>query len=160
MVDIEIRPVKEQDREWIENLMTVRWNDSSVVVHGERFYPAELPGFLALQGSEPCGLITYNIQSSDCEIVTMDALLPGHGIGSRLIETLKDKAKKSSCTRLWLITTNDNTLALTFYQKRGFRLAALHAGAVELSRQLKPQIPLIAENGIPIRDEIELEMDL
>ena len=160
MVEIEIRPVSEQDREWIEKLMTVRWNDPSVVVHGERFYLAELPGFLALQGSEPCGLITYNIQSSDCEIVTMDALLPRHGIGSQLIEILKDKAKKSGCTRLWLITTNDNTLALTFYQKRGFHLAALHAGAMELSRQLKPQIPMIAENGIPIRDEIELEMDL
>jgi GNAT superfamily N-acetyltransferase len=160
MVEIEIRPVGEQDREWIENLMTIRWNDPSVVVHGERFNPAELPGFLALQGSEPCGLITYSIQGSACEIVTLDTLLPGHGIGSRLIDILKNKAKKSGCARLWLMTTNDNTDALAFYQKRGFRLAALHAGAVELSRQLKPQIPLVAENGIPIRDEIELEMAL
>ncbi|BBB46905.1 GNAT family N-acetyltransferase [Pelolinea submarina] len=160
MVEISIRPVDDPDRDWIGKLMTIRWNDPSVVVHGERFYPAELPGYLAFQGSEPCGLITYSIQGSDCEVVTLDALLPAHGIGSRLIETLKDKAKKSGCTRLWLITTNDNTDALTFYQKRGFRMAALHASAVELARQLKPQIPLVAENGIPIRDEIELEMDL
>ncbi|MDK2980908.1 MAG: hypothetical protein PWQ55_1255 [Chloroflexota bacterium] len=160
MVEIDIRPVGKEDREWIEDLIIERWSDTSVVAHGERFYPAELPGFLAVQGSEPCGLLTYNIQANECEIVTLDALLRGHGIGTRLIDALRDKAKKSGCTRLWLITTNDNTDALTFYQKYGFRLAALHPDAVELSRQLKPQIPLIGDHDIPIRDEIELDMDL
>jgi ribosomal protein S18 acetylase RimI-like enzyme len=160
MIEIEIRAVEASDREWIEDFIKLRWNDSSVVAHGEKFYPAELPGFLALQVNEPCGLITYAIQGSACEIVTMDALLPGHGIGSRLIDTLKEKAKKSGCKRLWLVTTNDNTDALAFYQKKGFRLAALHKGSIELARQLKPQIPLLGDNDIPILDEIELDMDL
>lgn len=160
MSEIQVRPVTQQDRDWIEKLMISRWNATSLVVHGERFIPAELPGFLALVESEPCGFISYNIQGRACEIVSLDALLAGRGIGSRLMEVVKAKALGSGCTRLWLITTNDNTDALTFYQKRGFRLAALYAGAVERSRQLKPQIPQVAENGIPIRDEIELEMDL
>jgi hypothetical protein len=58
------------------------------------------------------------------------------------------------------MTTNDNLRALRFYQRRGLRLAALYPGAVEESRRLKPSIPLIGENGIPIRDELELELDL
>jgi hypothetical protein len=62
------------------------------------------------------------------------------------------------CTRLWLITTNDNLHALRFYQKRGFMLVAVHRNAVEQSRKLKPEIPLYGKDGIPIRDEIELEM--
>jgi hypothetical protein len=59
-----------------------------------------------------------------------------------------------------LITTNDNTKALRFWQKRGFRLAAVHRNAVEKSRKIKPEIPLTGNDGIPIKDEIELEMAL
>jgi hypothetical protein len=61
---------------------------------------------------------------------------------------------------VWLITTNDNLNALRFYQKRGFRLAALYPGAVDESRTIKPQIPLVGENGIPLHDEIRLELAL
>ena len=55
------------------------------------------------------------------------------------------------------MTTNDE--ALRFYQRRGFRLSALRRGAVDDSRRrLKPQISAVGELGIPIRDEIELEL--
>jgi hypothetical protein len=49
---------------------------------------------------------------------------------------------------------------LRFYQKRGFVIAAIHVNALEKARRLKPEIPLIGEDGIPLRDEIELEMIL
>ncbi len=46
-------------------------------------------------------------------------------------------------------------------QRRGFRLAALRAGAVDASRAgLKPEIPAIGAHGISIRDELELEQEL
>jgi hypothetical protein len=61
---------------------------------------------------------------------------------------------------LWCITTNDNFPALRFYQKRGFRIVAVHPGAVERSRVMKPSIPLWGIDSIPIRDEIELEIPL
>jgi GNAT superfamily N-acetyltransferase len=77
-----------------------------------------------------------------------------------LIDAVRQEAQRAGCKRLWLITTNDNLTALRFYQRRGFVLVAVHRNAVELSRKLKPQIPLIGEHGIPIRDEIELEMPL
>jgi hypothetical protein len=38
------------------------------------------------------------------------------------------------------------------------RLAALRPGAIEESRRIKPSIPLVGEHGIPIRDELELEL--
>ncbi len=50
--------------------------------------------------------------------------------------------------------------ALRFYQKRGFVLVAIHRDALDISRKLKPEIPLIGNDGIPLRDEIELEMIL
>ena len=59
------------------------------------------------------------------------------------------------------MTTNDNVDALRFYQRRGFRLAVLRPGAVDESREaLKPEIPRSGEHDIPLRDELELEMDL
>jgi ribosomal protein S18 acetylase RimI-like enzyme len=106
------------------------------------------------------GLVTYHIAGNGCEIVTLDSLRPSLGIGTTLIESVKAAAGAAGCRRLWLITTNDNLHALGFYQKRGFRLAAVHPGAVNESRKLKPEIPLIGNDGIPIRDEIELEIVL
>ena len=106
------------------------------------------------------GLVTFHIAGDACEIVTLDSLHPGQGIGTALIEAVKAAAGAAGCRRLWLITTNDNLHALGFYQKRGFRLVAVHPGAVDDSRKLKPEIPLIGNDGIPIRDEIELEIVL
>jgi hypothetical protein len=64
----------------------------------------------------------------------------------------------ANCKRL--ITTNDNLNALRFYQKRGLALVAVHRNALEESRRIKPEIPLIGSDGIPLRDEIELEIML
>ncbi len=61
---------------------------------------------------------------------------------------------------MWLITTNDNTGALRFYQKAGFRIVAAHRDAIALARRFKPEIPLVESPSIPIRDEIELELRL
>jgi hypothetical protein len=65
------------------------------------------------------------------------------------------------CRRLWLLTSNDNLRALGFYQQRGLRLCALHAGALARDRALKPEIPEVnPDNGIPLRDLLELELPL
>jgi hypothetical protein len=40
------------------------------------------------------------------------------------------------------------------------RLVALHPGAVDEARLLKPQIPAIGNYGIEIRDELEFELAL
>jgi len=59
------------------------------------------------------------------------------------------------------VTTNDNLAALALYQKAGWRLSALRPGAVDATRRMqKPGIPEIGEHGIPLRDELELSLDL
>ncbi len=61
----------------------------------------------------------------------------------------------------WLMRKSyDNMNALRFYQKRRFRLIAVFPNALEESRKLKPEIPLTGIDGIPLRDEIELELIL
>jgi GNAT superfamily N-acetyltransferase len=159
MSTFSLRPLNPTDTTWIEQFMTEHWGDSFVVVHGQFFYARDLPGFVALQTGEKVGLITYTITGDTCEIISLDSLRPGQGIGATLIEAVKTAARQNGCRRLCLTTTNDNLHALRFYQRRGLRLAALRPNAVEISRQYK-SIPLLGFDDIPIRDEIELEMIL
>jgi len=142
------------------SLLKEWWAGPNVVTRGKLHRADALPGFIAVQDSKPAGLITYDIVGERCEIVTMNSLVEGKGIGSALIDAVKSVAATAGCKRLWLITTNDNTNALHFYQKRGFLLVAVHRNAIKKSRRLKPEIPLTGNDGIPIRNEIELEMML
>jgi len=155
---IDLRALDPADGPQVACWLTGHWGSEIVVAHGAVFRPAGLPGFVAVDGDEWLGLLTHHIDGDACEIITINCVRPNAGIGTALIAAVKQVAQQADCRRLWLITTNDNTAALRFYQKRGFRLAALHADAVARSRRIKPEIPAIGNDGIPIRDEIEMEM--
>jgi len=111
-----------------------------------------------MQGETPVGLLTYRLYDDQCEIVTLHSAVEGIGVGSALIAAARERATAAGAKRLWLITTNDNLAALKFYQKRGFALRAVHPNALDAVRQIKPHVPLIGLDGIPLRDEIELEI--
>jgi GNAT superfamily N-acetyltransferase len=98
--------------------------------------------------------------NQECEIISLDSLREGVGIGSSLLGKVEEEASINGCLSLSVITTNDNLHALGFYQRRGFQLVELKCNAVETARIHKPSIPYIAENGIPIRDEILLSKHL
>ncbi len=155
---ITYRPTTETDRLRIRMFIAAQWGEPRVVGHGTVYLPETLPGFVAEQDGAWVGLLTYTIEDDQCELVSIDSLIEGRDIGTTLVNLLIEKVRLAGCKRLWLITTNDNINALRFYQKRGFVLVAVHRNAVEWSRQVKPAIPLIGAFGIPIRDEIELEM--
>jgi len=158
--DLLVRSIEACDRNWVESFVKSHWGSEIVVAKGRVLRPVELDGFVGFNGKNPVGLLTYRIEGPDCEIVTIDSIAQGEGVGTALINAVRERAKVKGCRRLWLITTNDNLNALGFYQKRGFRLIAIYPDALEASRKLKPQISIKAANGIPIRDELELELDL
>jgi len=156
-LNIKIHPIQPGDRDWISSLLTERWGSSELVSRGVLYRGDQLPGFIAWTDEKRCGLATYNIQNNECELVSLDSLDAGRGIGTALLKTVIDTAGKNECRRLWLITTNDNLPALRFYQRRGLELVAVHRRALVHSRTLKPSIPLTGLDDIPLRDEIELE---
>jgi ribosomal protein S18 acetylase RimI-like enzyme len=159
-VTFEVRPVRDEDRDWIRHLIRERWVDEFVVGHGAVYRPAELDGFVAMEGADVVGLATYRIDGDACEIVTIDALVERRGVGSSLVEAVHERAHRAGCARLWLVTTNDNERAQAFYDKLGFRVVAVREGAVDEARKLKPSIPMIGAGGVPITDELELERRL
>jgi ribosomal protein S18 acetylase RimI-like enzyme len=156
---VRVRPLGEADREWAAGRLRDLWGEG-VVSRGRLLDATALPGFVAEEDGEPAGLLTYRIDGGDCEVVTINAFPKGAGAGTALIEAVAAAARDAGCRRVWLITTNDNLRALRFYQRRGFRLAALHRDALDRSRELKPSIPEIGLDGIPLRDELELELRL
>jgi len=160
MYTFAIRKTQEEDREWIKRWLKFQWGAEIVIVHDQIYHPADLPGFIAFEHAspDPIGLITYLVTDQECEIITMDSLREGAGVGNALIEAVKERARSCDCSRLWLVTTNDNLSALRFYQKRGFRIVKVNVGAVDRARKQKPEIPEIGDQGIHIRDEIELEL--
>ncbi|MBN1936498.1 MAG: GNAT family N-acetyltransferase [Anaerolineae bacterium] len=156
----DIRPLDPADRDRVRELIVRRWGVDTVVAHDTIYHPCDLAGFVAHRGDEWLGLLTYHLEGCQCEIVTLDSLCPSSGIGTALIQTIRQAATQAGCKRLWLITTNDNLNALRFYQKRGFALVVIHRNAIERARRLKPDIPMVGDEGIPLRDEIELEITL
>jgi GNAT superfamily N-acetyltransferase len=160
MQSFRIRSRSEQDHDWILRLLNEHWGSAQIVTLGIVHKADKLPAFLADLDNERVGLITYRFYEDQCEVISLNSLKESIGIGTALLDTVKDSAAKAGCKRLWLITTNDNLAAIRFYQRRGWTLVSVHRGAIAESRRLKPTIPEFGIDGIPIRDEIELELPL
>jgi GNAT superfamily N-acetyltransferase len=155
-----VREATAADRDWIERFLDEH-GSRRVARAGELVAPLDHPMLVAETGDgQPTGLLTYIVAGGDCEILTLHAVDQWHGAGTALIAAIRDMVARRGCNRVWLVTTNDNVDALRFYQRRGFRIASVRTGAVDDARRdLKPEIPVVGQHGIPLRDEIELELD-
>ena len=159
-MSVSVRELVEDDRPWAIELIRERWGSEVVVTGGKARDVTLLEGFVAEADGEPVGLATYETRGAECELVTLDSLREGIGVGSALLAAVASAAWKQGCRKFSVVTTNDNIRALGFYQRRGFVLTALRTRAVEKSRRIKPEIPELGFLDIPIRDELELALDL
>lgn len=157
---IETREIEKSDIQWIRDLCKEKWYSLEIFSQGKIHKIDTLSGFITLINGNRAGLLTYQINNGECEILTINSLREGIGIGSELLRVVENHCIDSKCHLVWLITTNDNIQALRFFQKRGYSLYALYPNAVDESRQQKPQIPKIGLDGIPIKDEIKLIKEL
>jgi ribosomal protein S18 acetylase RimI-like enzyme len=118
-------------------------------------------GLRAERGGTPVGLLTYRIDEDAVELSSLAADPPRAGVGSALLAALERAVRAADRHWIWVVTTNDNLDALRFYQRRGFRIGEVRVGAVDRARlTIKPSIPQAGAYGIPMRDEIELVLDL
>ena len=152
-----VEPITSQNRPLVVECIRRRWYTTTMVVRGELVDMTGMEGFLCREKDFVTGLVTYRQGADFLEILSLDSFREGQGIGSRLLEAAVQEARRRGCRKVILITTNDNLNALGFYQKRGFDMTCLFYNAMEKARQLKPEIPLVGEHGIPLRHEIQLE---
>lgn len=157
---VEIRPAGPDDEAWVAATLQQRWG-GRVVAREEQFDLIGLPAIVAWTEGRRVGVATLRRDTAgDPELMSLDSLEAGRGVGSALIEAACDWARSLGARRLRVVTTNDNLRALSLYQRLGFRLVALRSGAVQRARRIKPSIPEVGASGIPIHDELELAREL
>lgn len=155
-----LRQTTPNDAELISHLMKQHWGGEPLIIRSKKYYPSKLDGIFATKDNQTIGFLFYDIQNTSCEIVVFEVFDKFKGIGTQLLEKLKIIAKEKSCARIYLMTTNDSLDALRFYQRRGFHICGIHIDSIKESRKIKPVIPMIGDYGIPLRDEIDLELIL
>lgn len=131
-----------------------------VARRGQTVDPADGELLGAFVRGEIIGVATYAIRGRDCEVVAIEAYQERQGVATALMDEIRARARAAGCRRLWLVTTNDNVPAIAFYQKWGMDLARLgHDGVTEARQRLKPDIPALGYDDIPIRHELEFEIE-
>lgn len=159
---LDVRDLEPADHDWARALIGAhQGGDHRVARLGELLDPAEQEGIVAEVDGRPVGLLTAHETDRGLEVLTLHSEVGGLGAGTRLLEVALRVADASHAPRLWLVTTNDNIDAIRWCLRRGFTVAAVHAGAVDADRAtIKPTIPAVNPvNGLPIRDFVELEID-
>ena len=156
MID-KVEKISNETRNLVNQFFIDNWFSTDMSVRGEIIDGTKLDGFLLQEENTIIGLVTYTFFNDVCEIVSLDSKKENIGIGSTLLKEVERVAIDNNCKKMRLITTNDNMRALQFYQKRGYCLTKLYPNAMEEVRRVKPNVPELGDNDIPLRDEIELE---
>jgi hypothetical protein len=153
-----IREKLKSDNALIIPCISLSWGSDRIISKGTIFNVSDLDGYVAVENNRIVGVGLYSVNDGECEIVLIESYVRSVGIGSTLLKKIIGISKTNGCKRVFLITTNDNTDALKFYQKSGMTIKSIYCDSIKDERKLKPEIPLTGKYGIPIRDEIELEV--
>jgi len=158
---VNVRRVHEDDRPWIADVIRAEFVSTRVVSRGRVHDDASLlDGYIVESDGRSVGCALWFEVEGDAELVAIATTYRGAGAGTALLDAVVEHARDAGWTRLWLITTNDNTDALRLYQRAGWDWVAWHRDGVSDARALKPELPGFGAHGIPIRHELELEYPL
>lgn len=157
---MEIRSLEPSDRQWSNAIVGEHFGSTRVVSRDRLHDASKLLGLIALQDDVPVGLLLFRIDGGGCEVVVLVAERPRQGIGTALLESVRETASSAGCSHVWLVTTNDNVVAQSFYRALGWPLVSVHRGAVTRARLIKPEIPQHGAGGVAIEDELEYSLNL
>jgi GNAT superfamily N-acetyltransferase len=158
VAEFDIRPMT--DRKALTELLRLRWSDGTVSVRGKLIGVGDVEAVGAYENDRLQGIATWLVEEGTLYLATMNNITDRRGVSTALLDAKIALGREKGFPVLRALISNDNTKALRFYQRRGFRIVAVHIGIVDMMRRLKPAIPEKGVDGIPMRDEIELEMVL
>ncbi len=153
-----IRPSTPTDKQRIAELANYFWGETEVECFGRRYLLDTLPAYVACDGDEIVGVASYVFEDDAVNLVDL-LVLPqwqGRGVAHALVAQVIETAHAEGAGRIVVATANDNPLALTFYQRLGFVITGILTGRL-LAHHDKIEIGFA---GIPVRDEIQLELRL
>jgi GNAT superfamily N-acetyltransferase len=153
-----VREATDSDRAAARRLFARDFGRTRIVAFGEVMDIDQMPALVAVMFGEPSGALAYRMYGDALHLVALatDPMWQRSGVGGHLLAEAELLARRLNLGRLLVATTNDNLPALYFYQRRGYRLAALVVDSiVSHSREV-----VTGFAGIPVRDEIRLEKRL
>jgi len=111
-----IRPLGDGDIAWAESVIGAEFGGRLQAIHGVMVDALECPGLVAESDGRPAGLVTYREEPGSVEIVYLETVVKGAGVGTQLLDAVE---RETGTRRLRLVTTNDNLDALRFPRKAG-----------------------------------------
>lgn len=144
----------------LDEMLRLRWSDGTIFVQGKVLHPSDVEAIGAYLDGRLQGIATWRVERGVPYMISMNNVTDRRGVGVALLEAMIAMARESGSPLLRVLISNDNWPAFRFYQKRGFRISAVHTGVVDMIRVMKPSVPELGVDGIPMRDEIEFEMVL
>ncbi len=155
--DITIAPL--DDLAEVGGQLRKRWGDS-LLMHGKVWMLGEYKAIAAKRGDMLLGMVTYAFDKNTLLVLTLDNFSEEKGIGGRLLDAVSERGRAQGATLIRVMTTNDNTPSLRYFQLLGFKLVAFYPGAITNYRVFVPSLPETGVDGIAVRDALELEKPL
>ncbi|SEG54369.1 GNAT family N-acetyltransferase [Bosea lathyri] len=150
-----------EDKSAFLALMLASWGSHSMMLGLHVYDCAELDllGVFSADG-EAMAYASWTMRGDVGLLCALHSVAPGQGAAIQLLEAVKAAAKARGAVKLRAMLTNDNMPGLAFYQKFGFRFSGLYLEAIDSFRSVIPTIIRTGYMGIPVRDALELEIDL
>ncbi|CAN7513229.1 hypothetical protein LJR009_004450 [Bosea sp. LjRoot9] len=150
-----------EDKSAFLALMMASWGSHSMMIGVHVYDCAELDllGVFAPDG-EAMAYASWTMRGDVALLCALHSVAPGQGAAIQLLDAVKAAAKAKGAVKLRAMLTNDNLPGLVFYQKCGFRFSGLYVEAIDAYRSVVPTIIKTGYQGLPVRDALELEIEL
>ena len=153
-----VRAATTADMPRLLELANYFWGEDEVECFGRTYPIAALPAYVVCDGNEIVGIASFTKEGRTAILVMLHVLpkSQGRGAARTLVSAMTDKLCAEGVDRVLVATMNDNLPALAFYQRLGFVITGVKVGTV-----LEHHGGVISGfAGIPIRDEIQLELQI
>jgi ribosomal protein S18 acetylase RimI-like enzyme len=153
-----IRPATLDDHSRIAALMEYFWNGVEVVRCGHAHRVDALQAYVACDEDKIVGAACYT-RADDALTLVVFNVLPqwqGRGVATDLITAVIQEARAQGAERIIAAVANDDLPGLGLYQRLGFVIMGVLVGRLARPRGDVER----GFDGIPVRDEIQLELRL
>jgi hypothetical protein len=148
------------DADGVAALLDRADNGAFLVMRGIVYEPPSLRAVVAERDGAVAGFAPYCITGNIAFVAAMNNTFGDEEITRALLASVEALCRRAGRSFLRAITSNDSIELLGTMQQLGYRIVAIWPDAMRLVRELKPRLPAVAANGVPIVDEIELEIAL
>ena len=154
-----VREATAADRELADDIFRREFGDRQLVADGQPVTPQQAELLVAETEGGVAGALAWRRLTDALHIIALatDPMWQRAGIGSYLLAEAELLARRLSLARVIITLSNDNIPAQYFYQRRGYRLTRVLAGAIAAQPR---NAGLVGFADIPIVDEIQLSKEL